>query len=118
MVQIAVRHAEISDAEAIHEIYSQPTLYRGTLQLPHPTLKRWQSRIADLPAGHYCLVACLTDKIAGQLSLMVEPSPRRSHVATFGLGVNEKYQGQGVASALMQEMITCVITGCELNGLN
>lgn len=36
---------------------------------------------------------------------MVDPSPRRSHVATFGMGVNENYQGQGVASTLMQEMV-------------
>lgn len=105
MKQVVVRHAEIRDAEALHEIYSQPALYRDTLQLPHPTLKKWQTRIADLPTGQYSLVACLEDKVVGQLSLMVEPSPRRSHVATFGMGVNENYQGQGVASSLMQEMV-------------
>ncbi|MBS0848233.1 GNAT family N-acetyltransferase [Citrobacter sp. JGM124] len=105
MKHVVVRHAEIRDAEDLYEIYSQPALYRDTLQLPHPTLDKWQSRIASLPTGHYSLVACLENKAVGQLTLMVEPSPRRSHVATFGLGVNEKYQGQGVASALMQEMV-------------
>lgn len=105
MDQVVVRHAEIYDAEALHEIYSQPALYRDTLQLPHPTLKKWQTRTTDLPAGHYSLVACIEEKVAGQLSLMVDPSPRRNHVATFGMGVSEHYQGQGVASALMQEMV-------------
>lgn len=105
MKQVVIRHAEIRDAEALHEIYSQPALYRDTLQLPHPTLKKWQTRTADLPAGHYSLVACSDDEVVGQLSLMVDPSPRRSHVATFGMGVNENYQGQGIASALMQEMV-------------
>lgn len=105
MEQVVVRHAEIYDAEALHEIYSQPALYCDTLQLPHPTLKKWQTRTADLPTGHYSLVACINDKVVGQLTLMVEPLPRRSHVATFGMGVDEGYQGQGVASALMQEMV-------------
>jgi len=105
MNQVVVRHAEIYDAEALHEIYSQPALYRDTLQLPHPTLKKWQTRTADLPAGHYSLVACIKEKVTGQLTLMVDPSPRRSHVATFGMGVSEHYQGRGVASALMQEMV-------------
>lgn len=105
MKHVMVRHAEIRDAEYLHEIYSQPSLYRDTLQLPHPTLKKWQTRTTDLPAGHYSLVACIAEKVTGQLSLMVDPSPRRSHVATFGMGVSEHYQGQGVASALMQEMV-------------
>jgi len=105
MKRVIVRHAEIRDAEALHEIYSQPALYRDTLQLPHPTLKKWQTRCTDLPTGHYSLVACLEDQVIGQLSLMVESSPRRSHVATFGMGVKDNVQGQGVASALMQEMV-------------
>lgn len=36
--------------------------------------------------------------------LMVEQSARRSHVATFGMGVDSNYQGRGVASALMAAM--------------
>lgn len=106
MKPVIVRHAEIRDAEDLHEIYSQPALYRDTLQLPHPTIEKWKSHITSLPTGHYSLVACLDDKAVGQLTLMAQSSPRRSHVATFGLGVNEKYQGQGVASALMREMVS------------
>ena len=105
MKQVVVRHAENYDAEALHEIYSQPALYRDTLQLPHPTLKKWQTRTTDLPAGHYSLVACIEEQVVGQLTLMVESLVRRSHVATFGMGVSAHYQGQGVASALMQEMV-------------
>jgi len=106
MGKIVVRHAELSDAESLHKIYSQPALYRDTLQLPHPTLKRWQQRFIEPQPGHYHLVACLEGQVVGQITLMVEPSPRRSHVATFGMGVDENYQGQGVASALMQEMVS------------
>jgi RimJ/RimL family protein N-acetyltransferase len=37
--------------------------------------------------------------------LSVEPRPRRSHVATFGMSVDAAFHGRGVGSALMREMI-------------
>jgi len=106
MGKIVIRHAELSDAEALHQMFSQPALYSDTLQLPHPTLKNWQRRFVDTQPGHYHLVACLEDRVVGQLTLMVNQSPRRSHVASFGMGVDENYHGRGVASALVQEMIS------------
>jgi putative acetyltransferase len=105
MNEIVVRHAEIGDAQALHEIYSQPALVRDTLHLPHPSLKLFTDRLTDLKPGSRNLVACIDGRVVGQLMLTVEPSPRRSHVATFGMGVDSRYQGKGVASALMQEMV-------------
>jgi len=42
--------------------------------------------------------------VAGNLTLSVEQNPRRSHVATFGIGVSTAFQGRGVGSALMAGM--------------
>lgn len=105
MNEIVVRHAEISDAQALYEIYSQPALVRDTLQIPHPPLLHWTERVTNLKPGSRNLVACIDNKVVGQLMLIVEQSPRRSHVATFGMGVDCRHQGKGVASALMQEMV-------------
>ena len=47
-----------------------------------------------------------TSRSPDVLSLHVEPRPRRSHVATFGMAVAAHgHQGCGVASALMRTMI-------------
>jgi GNAT superfamily N-acetyltransferase len=43
--------------------------------------------------------------VVGHLMLSVEPRPRRSHVATFGMSVDAAFHGRGVGSALMREMI-------------
>lgn len=104
MSEIVVRHAEIGDAEALHQIYSQPTPQRDTLQIPHAPLKMWKDRLAEPKPGSRNLVACIDGKVVGQLMLTVEPSPRRSHVATFGMGVDSNFHGRGVASALMAAM--------------
>ena len=105
MKEIVVRHAELDDAQALQQIYAQPAVYGDTLQLPHPPLHAWVDRIATPKPGSRNLVACIDGKVVGQLTLMVEPTPRRSHVATFGMGVDSNYQGKGVATALLKEMV-------------
>ncbi|WP_368544269.1 N-acetyltransferase [Enterobacter soli] len=104
MSEIVIRHAEPKDAEALRQNYMHPGVYCDTLQLPHPSLEMWQERLAPKP-GQKRLVACIDEKIVGDLALQVEPNPRRSHVATFGISVAADAQGKGVGSALMREMI-------------
>jgi putative acetyltransferase len=104
MSEIVIRHAEPKDAEALRQNYMHPKVYHDTLQLPHPSLEHWQERLNPKP-GQKRLVACIDDKIVGDLALQVEASPRRSHVATFGISVAAQAQGRGVGSALMREMI-------------
>ena len=104
MSEIVIRHAEVGDAEALHQIYNQPTPQRDTLHIPHSPLAAWTERLTQPKSGSRNLVACIDGVVVGQLMLTVEPSPRRSHVATFGIGVHSNYHGRGVASALMVAM--------------
>ena len=41
-------------------------------------------------------------EVAGALVLMVEPVPRRRHVASIGMAVHDDWAGRGVGTALMQ----------------
>lgn len=104
MSEMVIRHAEPKDAEALRQNYMHPGVYYDTLQLPHPSLEHWQERLTPKP-GQKRLVACIDESIVGDLALQVEPNPRRSHVATFGISVAAHAQGSGVGSALMREMI-------------
>ena len=104
MSEIVIRPAEARDAESIRQIYAQPEVYRDVLQLPHPTLEGWKERLTPT-AGRRHLLAWINDTVAGNLTLSVEQNPRRGHVATFGIGVSPAFQGRGVASALMAEMV-------------
>ena len=100
-MEITVRHAILEDAAALHRLYSEPALYRDTLQLPYSPVTRWEERLAN-PAPDTCnLVALLDGVLAGQLMLSHNPTPRRRHVATFGMGVSAEYQGHGVGSKLL-----------------
>lgn len=105
MSEIVVRHVESNDAEALHQLYSHPAVYRDTLQLPLPSKAMWQQRIANVQPGTYNMVACIDDRVVGQLFVELNQRVRRRHVATIGISVDAGYHGKGVGSALMKAMI-------------
>lgn len=104
MSEIVIRHAEARDAEDLRRFYALPEVYHNLLQLPHPPAEIWEDRLKP-QQGRRQLVACIDNQLAGNLTLMVEQNPRRSHVATFGMAVSSAFHNRGVASALMREMI-------------
>lgn len=105
MQEINIRHSDKKDIESIHTIYSDKNAYSGTLQLPFPSLAIWASRLDNIPPGMYSLVAEIDSEVVGQIGLHVEQNPRRKHVATFGMGVRDNYQGKGVGSKLLSAAI-------------
>lgn len=105
MSEIVIRHAEARDAEPLRRLYAHPEVYPNLLQLPHPAPEHWEERLKPQP-GRRWLVACIDEQICGHLGLVVEQNPRRSHVATFGIAVSAEFQGRGVASTLLKEMIS------------
>jgi putative acetyltransferase len=103
---IQIRHSEPDDYQAVHEIYSCPKAFAGTLQLPFPSLELWRKRLAEPASGTYNLVAVVDEKIVGQLGLYTFPDqPRRKHVGTIGMGVHDDWQGRGIGKALLQACV-------------
>ncbi|OCA59182.1 GCN5 family acetyltransferase [Aeromonas piscicola] len=101
-MQITIRHAEPTDAPALRDLYALPNAQAGTLQLPYPTLSVWQKRLENgSVVALVALVAEVDGLLVGQISLHVEPNPRRKHVAGIGMGVRDDWAGKGVGSALM-----------------
>lgn len=105
MSRIVIRHAEPGDTEAVHRLFTQPEVYANTLQVPHPSRAMWQERMNQKSPGQYHLVAIVDDQVAGHLMIAAETRPRRSHVASFGLCVDAARHNQGIATALLREMI-------------
>lgn len=105
MSQIEIRHVNVTDAQAIQQLYSQPETLAGTLQVPYPSLQLWQDRLANLRPGVHSLVACIDGQLVGQVTLEVNQSPRRRHTAHFGLGVDVNHRGKGVAQAMLAAIV-------------
>jgi putative acetyltransferase len=100
-----IRSSVSNDAAAIMAIYQQPCCYSATLQLPYPSLDKWQAFLdADNP-HFYSHVVEVDGTIVGQIGLDVMTNPRRKHVANIGMAVDQHWQGKGIGKALLDSML-------------
>jgi putative acetyltransferase len=101
MNALSVRHSDSRDVEQIRQIFAEPSNYASTLQLPYPSVERWEKYLSTPVEGRFSLVACRDDNVVGQLGLDVNQRPRRRHAATLGIAVKAAARRQGVGSALL-----------------
>ncbi|WP_163930486.1 GNAT family N-acetyltransferase [Paraferrimonas sp. SM1919] len=104
-MSVTIRHSEQQDIAAIKAIYEQPQNYSATLQLPFPSLDKWQQNLGTPSNNFYSLVAELNGEIVGQIGIDHFANPRRRHVANIGMAVLANHQGKGVGSALLKGAI-------------
>ena len=101
-INFTIRRAEPEDYKSMHQIFTNPKVIRGTLQLPFPSAELWRKRFAEPPEGTFNLLVCVEDEIIGQLGLHTFPShPRRRHVGQIGMAVRDDWHGKGAGTALM-----------------
>jgi putative acetyltransferase len=101
MNALSIRHSESRDSDQIRQMFAESSNYASTLQLPYPSLERWEKYLSTPAEGRFSLVACHDDIVLGQLGLDVNQRPRRRHVATLGIAVKAAARRQGVGSALL-----------------
>jgi L-phenylalanine/L-methionine N-acetyltransferase len=106
---ITVRRARPSDAEAFARIFSDEDTFGGVLQMPYPSADIWRQRLQDNDApgkNRLVLVAEVDGEVVGNTGLTMESgSPRRAHVASFGIGVAKAWQDRGVGTAMTAALI-------------
>ena len=77
---IMLRAVEPDDFAAIQAIYAQPLACLNTMQMPFPSKRLWQQRLAEDSASRYSLVACMEDWPVGNIGLFAsEHPPTASH---------------------------------------
>lgn len=101
-INFTVRRAEPEDYKSMHQIFTNPKVIWGTLQLPFPSAELWRKRLAEPPEGTFNLLVCVEDEIIGQLGLHTFPNhARRRHAGQIGMAVRDDWHGKGAGTALM-----------------
>jgi L-phenylalanine/L-methionine N-acetyltransferase len=101
---VEVRAPTEADRSGIGEIYAAESVIRQTGQPPHRGDTFWRTFYVERDAILE-LIALLDGKVVGHLGVIGSKSPRTHHAASFGISVHADFQGKGVGSALMREML-------------
>ena len=100
-----IRAVEPEDGDALAELFRQPEVIRGTLQLPFTSTQLWRTRTSESADNFHRLVAEAEGRVVGIVGLEVNPRPRRRHAGSLGISVHDGWQGRGVGTALMAGII-------------
>jgi len=94
---------ETSDAQALFEIYSFPSITENTSQLPYLSSDAVQALFNG--PDNYTLVAVSEGKVVGHVTLFLTHKLRDKHCAGLAIAVHPEVHGKGVGKALMDKAI-------------
>jgi L-phenylalanine/L-methionine N-acetyltransferase len=102
---LTIRSIEPDDYRAMQTLFALPGVIRGTMQIPFPSVELWRKRVTELPDSWRLLVACVEDRLVGNITLSIPQNPRRRHVGEIGIVVHDDWCGRGIGTALLQSAI-------------
>lgn len=108
---ITIRAPRAEDLDAVTEMWNEPAVYSGTLQLPWISPEAREERFLQAVRGasvnDRMVVAedIATGAVVGTGSIHTSPNPRRRHTAGIGMMVATDFHGRGVGSALMAALM-------------
>ncbi len=108
---LSLRRPRPSDAQDVWAYIQAPEVFSNLLQLPHPTLEMWEDRLKNPPPDSFSLAAELMLESGPKVVALAGVFPdkgglRRRHVLHMGMSVAVEFQGQGIADALMRELLS------------
>lgn len=93
--------------EGLTALYNDPAVARQVLQMPYQSVEQRRKRLHDSADDDrlLILVALHQGDVIGSASLEQHPRIRRSHSGSIGMGVAVAWQGKGVGSRLLGELL-------------
>lgn len=104
-MDITIRRAELSDAEAMWRCFTAPRVVRNTLQPPYRSVESVREQLAKNGEGDHILVAVVDGEVVGLIGLHAKTRPRINHIGEIGMMVRDDWQGKGVGSAMMRAAV-------------
>ncbi|MEZ8709123.1 GNAT family N-acetyltransferase, partial [Vibrio alginolyticus] len=102
-MEIQIRHLEATDSQDIFDIYRRPSVSENTSQKPYLSSDQVERLFGH--SDHFTLVAEVSDKVVGHITLFMTTKVRDRHCAGLGIAIHPDVHGKGVGKALMQEAI-------------
>ena len=101
---VVIRGTRPQDADAITEVLNLPGVRYGTLRQPFQSVERTRKYIESASPADILICAEWHGMIIGNAGLR-RKFGRQHHIATLGIGVHDRFAGQGVGAALLSTLI-------------
>ncbi|MBB5018328.1 putative acetyltransferase [Chitinivorax tropicus] len=105
MSAVVIRRATVEDAPAVARIFEDQAAVAGTMQVPWPQADNWRKRLLDQSVDQVELVAMVDGGVVGIAGIRCESKLRRRHVGYIWMAIADRWQGKGVGSCMMAELI-------------
>ena len=102
-MEIQIRHLETTDSQDMFDIYRHPSVSENTSQKPFLSSDQVDRLFGH--SDHFTLVAEVSGKAVGHITLFMTTKVRDKHCAGLAIAINPDIHGKGVGQALMQEAI-------------
>ncbi|QCP54811.1 GNAT family N-acetyltransferase [Trinickia violacea] len=103
--KVLLRPLRAADAEAFHAMQQLPGVFRqANVGVPYDSLESTREWIAKRTPATVAIVAELNGTLVGHAEIYPN-SGRRAHSALIGIGVHDDWQGCGIGSRLLAELI-------------
>jgi L-phenylalanine/L-methionine N-acetyltransferase len=103
--KVLLRPLRVEDAQAFHAMQQLPGVsYHANVRSPFDSVERTREWIAKLAPPTVAIAAELGGALVGHVELNVNGG-RRAHSARIGIGVHDDWQGLGIGSRLLAELI-------------
>ncbi|MHB9801290.1 GNAT family N-acetyltransferase [Pseudomonas sp. MT3] len=105
MDDIRIERCTEQHINGLAALYNDPAVCRQVLQMPHQAPELWRKRLVLDDERRVTLMAMHQDQVIGSASLEQFSRVRRSHCGSIGMDVAVAWQGRGVGSRLMAELL-------------
>ncbi|MDH6025644.1 GNAT family N-acetyltransferase [Vibrio splendidus] len=102
-MEIQIRHLEPTDNQDIFDIYRHSSVLENTSQKPFLSSDQVERLFGH--SDHFTLVAEVSGKVVGHITLFMTTKVRDRHCAGLAIAINPEMHGKGVGKALMLEAI-------------
>jgi putative acetyltransferase len=103
---LELRSAVPEDAAAVARVYADRSAIWGTLQVPFTPAEVWRARMTmGEPGRNRLFLAVVEGEVVGTCGLHRDPSPRRPHVWSMGMGMVAGWQGRGLGGVMMRHLL-------------
>lgn len=103
-VDIDIRSVHPDDAAQIYALRMCPGVVRQNPTPAHSTLEQTREWIVKLESPAIAIAACIDGTVVGTADLH-PGSLRRAHSGRIGISVHDDWQGKGIGTRLMTELI-------------